>query len=298
MAKPSEKLSGPGRRLASPGKAQNRWDREQREVLHVLFSHFEISVPNKVKIFNQIFSDHLRACGLPSGLRQGPLEGQYRERNKSWPADICQPATSPEEIAKRQRICRQITQAAASLHLDVPNLSAASAPQPSLPAPLTTPAKRARSSSHIRAAVPHDNEYSTEQQSKRSKVIRRNAMVFIPQQEREVAMKSLTAAATSTPRQTPKSNRSKSSRSPDATIEYQLPSGTTIWLTPEKFRETQADLVPVSETAAHPHVPLLFRYWTDGIQFPSQSPLTNKGFTAGRFATTIIPPPPPPSLYV
>lgn len=90
-------------------------------------------------------------------------------------------------------------------------------------------------------------------------------------------------------RKTPKTTPS---RRPDATVRYELPTGTTIWLTPGQFRETQAELVPVGAELAHPYVPLLFRYWTNECL----SPLTEKGFKAGRFASTIIPPPGPPSL--
>lgn len=114
-------------------------------------------------------------------------------------------------------------------------------------------------------------------------------MVIIPRQEQQKAIASLNTGTKTIARKT---TDSPPSHRPNATVRYELPTGTTVWLTPEQFRQTQGDLIPVDAELAHPYVPLLFRYWTNECM----SPLTDKGFKAGRFATTIIPPPGIPSL--
>ncbi|KAK4547132.1 hypothetical protein LTR36_001353 [Oleoguttula mirabilis] len=92
---------------------------------------------------------------------------------------------------------------------------------------------------------------------------------------------------------TPTSARTPLSRRPDATILYTLPGGYSMYLTPSEYEETEKDLVPPTEAAAHPPASaLLFRYWTDA----SQSKLIQGQFKAGRFRTINIAPPPLPKL--
>lgn len=155
--------------------------------------------------------------------------------------------------------------------------------------PPTRAAKHLRSSSAARSV---DSREEIEiSQAKRMKC-NTTAIVVISQEERDAALRELTESQLPTTPKRPKSPRTPSKRRPGAIMRYPLPSGTTIWLTPKEYKQTQADLIPLAKDVAHPPVPLLFRYSTEGCQ----SPLTSEGFCAGRFATTVIPPPQPPSL--
>lgn len=233
---------------------------------------------------------------MPNGLETRAIQSQWGDRGRpsaarQW-STICLDTIEPKEVEKRKALLAQINLIATSLTVDTP-MEIATRSQQTLSTgtrPPSTPTKRKSILPQIQS--PKSYKDVDEPPTKRRKQIAQKAVVVITRKEQETARQNLVVSTVRTPRTPVKRSRSSSKHRPDATINYKLPSGTEIWLTLKQFRETQHDLIPLAKAVAHPYVPLLFRYSTPDCQ----SPLTDNGFLAGRFATTIIPPPPPPTL--
>ena len=108
--------------LSTPGR--NTWTEEQRIVLRLLNAEFNINTAARAQIFNYVFHDHLKACGISQGLTAGVLGSQYSEhtrerRSQQWANVLRTPATDIER-EKRRRLVERIREAATALgvHLD------------------------------------------------------------------------------------------------------------------------------------------------------------------------------------
>ena len=121
----------------------NRWNDEQRTVLHMIKTEYTFSTSEGVQVFNHVFADHLRGQGLSHGLSGQQVRVQYTERNMPikqhlWQEALRQP-TTPAEHAVRDGYRLRIQGAAAALGLDA-TLSAPVQPVASLGASATTSA--------------------------------------------------------------------------------------------------------------------------------------------------------------
>lgn len=104
---PTDRLSGPGKQRKSPGNGQNKWDDNQRLVLYLLFTEFNLQPDARTRLFNKLFQDHLVSCKSPNGLPTGALCSQYNERKKrgqAWARVLSGPKTA-EEQAEREAYC-------------------------------------------------------------------------------------------------------------------------------------------------------------------------------------------------
>lgn len=105
-----------------PPKPRNKWTRDQRLTLHLIDSHFTYKMPERTRIFNAIFADHLLRQGFSGGMPLNSINAQYAESEGSKPCmiaawrDIIRPTTvSREEAAKRDLIVEQIARVARTL---------------------------------------------------------------------------------------------------------------------------------------------------------------------------------------
>lgn len=247
------------------------------------------------------FQHHLRSCGLPNGLEARAIRVQYGERTRATGAKIWRvitsEATTPEEITKREGICNQIRLLSPSRHVAARHSTPKSLDPPQTVASSASAfpiAERKRAWSTVSTAP--DTDFASTSQirplPKKPKLSQRSGMVLISKSERDAAIGALTPIAATSPKR-PSTPKHRVIRSDHATVLYKRhPSQGDIWLTPEEFAKTQEDYIPPPEDVARPHVPLLFRYWTDRCQ----SPLGEQGFVAGRFARTVIKLPRPPPL--
>ncbi|KAK5697420.1 hypothetical protein LTR97_007558 [Elasticomyces elasticus] len=89
---------------------RNRWTVEQRTVLHILHSQFNISNDLRCKVWNGIFDQYLKSCGVQNGLLQNALTSQYSERlskPRIWDAIIAEPSTD-EQWRQRHELTRRV----------------------------------------------------------------------------------------------------------------------------------------------------------------------------------------------
>lgn len=106
-------------------KVQNKWTTEQRTVIHLLFTEYDILTKNeKVDIFNRVFSEYLQSQGIGKGLDFHRLDVQYRERLRVgkghlWTKVIKEPGTQ-EEIGFRNEYVAMIEDAADALGISIP----------------------------------------------------------------------------------------------------------------------------------------------------------------------------------
>lgn len=249
--------------------------------------------------FAHLIQDHLKSCGLPKGLSVSAVQAQFRDRYRTSVAEqwkpMCEDSVTPEEGAKRDALRNQIRRVLASINYESNSQSQTPAQQvPSFNIETPhTPAKRLQNIPLATLTDNSDEDDSEQPAAKKAKQIEISAIVVIPRDEQEAAVRALKETALGSPPKTPSRSRSASAvRRPNATILYTQPSGSKILLTPKERRETLQDPMPPTEAEAHPYVPLLFRYSTAECQ----SPLTDAGFLAGRFSASNTLPPAPPSL--
>lgn len=68
MARTPRKLSGPGKRLAAPGRGLNKWDHDQRLALRLLFIDLGLTAKHVTTVFNTLFAVSL----LPTNATRTP----------------------------------------------------------------------------------------------------------------------------------------------------------------------------------------------------------------------------------
>ncbi|KAF2483855.1 hypothetical protein BDY17DRAFT_322753 [Neohortaea acidophila] len=285
---------------ASRGIASGKlvWDTELRLALLLLKEDFRYSNPKAARVFGLLFKDHLRSCGVadptPASIASQYYEKTVDSARKRWGPAL---RASPEQ--------RQAMKARIDAVIDDSVVLGAT-------------------QDHIRSFLYQPNASGVSRVTKRKDpaIIRSpktpNPVVAVQENESEEFMQDLASTAPSTSPKTPRymnapnsseefmrdvaSNtlpisprtpRRKKTPDPNATVPFRTSSGRIIMITPEKNRIAKLPLVPIADTIAHPNVPLLFRNWCPG---ETQSPLTEDGFVAKRFAYTNIPPPPPPVL--
>lgn len=56
MPKAQKKLSGVGKRMASPGNGQNRWTLDQKLTLRLMFVEFGLSAETGTTVFNRLYA--------------------------------------------------------------------------------------------------------------------------------------------------------------------------------------------------------------------------------------------------
>lgn len=101
------------------GKGQNQWTTDQRLTLHLLHVRFHLTITQRTAIFNAIYAEQLRRCGIPDGLSKAPITAQYAMRlrltgNADW-RTICAEAMTAEEVARRDLLTEQIAKMAENL---------------------------------------------------------------------------------------------------------------------------------------------------------------------------------------
>ena len=113
--------------------AHNEWTSEQRFVLHLLHSQFDLGAQYQAAIFNHIFDGYLKEQGITDGLTAKILDSQYYERKRQgrshlWAAVLATPK-SDEETAKRQDLLERVRAAATTVGADLTVPSRASPTQ-------------------------------------------------------------------------------------------------------------------------------------------------------------------------
>ncbi|KXL42365.1 MAG: hypothetical protein FE78DRAFT_73425 [Acidomyces sp. 'richmondensis'] len=257
----------------------HKWDEHQRTVVYMLHKHFDnLDNNSRTKIFNAFFKAQLDE-------EKYALRAQYAERDKKphiW-ADICATPSSGEQWQKRLELIQQLQQVAVALGLNVRTKIPVAADIISRgQGTHITPTKLSKRTKDL---VTIEDCFTTAKRVKRAATVS-STKIAAPLQRTKL-IETETASAVSTRPCLPVQRR------PHATILYTLPSGRSMWLTPEEFRITQDDFVPVSKKLAHPPVPpLLFRYWCSS----SQSTLINGEFRARSFPSDDVDIPPMPEL--
>ena len=103
----------------SRGHGQNIWTDEQRAVLLLLHAQTSFDSETRTSVFNHIFDDYLKSCGVNNGLPRSIVEGQYRERlrprrERYW-TQASQIVESEEHQPVRDELLDRINNASAEL---------------------------------------------------------------------------------------------------------------------------------------------------------------------------------------
>lgn len=256
--------------------------------------HFTFTDDQRAKVFNKIFADHLRECGLSRGLGEIALRSQYRQMSKTdkpnsaapWNTNFAKPSDA-DEARKREMIVGQIASVAKTLGIDV---SQTATPRTQQPGREKAPIKRR----HLRVMeLAHDDsnrseldddsdEYEvppTPTPTRAKRAASRMLTWAIDGAHSATTNESTDVSDDDTPLPLPK--RAKLSRkSPEvvlpitpkragrprteaALIErnhwYPRPNG-GVWMTPQKYHIAMQELVPPKDAEAHPPLAgLLFR---------------------------------------
>lgn len=237
------------------------WTHELRVALHILRNEYPESGPIRVAIFNNLFKAHLTACRATDGATSRKLDAQWAERkkptNQAWVV-VLQGAKSPDQAALRRKLSNQIRDVATSL-----GVAPAAVPTPE-PTHITT---RQRSISHVEidvAGQPEAIRLTTVPITPSTSSRKKKIVSVTPITVRTFGVGISTLA---TPPTTPRKSRRET-----AIILYERPSGDALYLKPKEFAEVQADLVPITQEAAHPPMsPLLFRSVSRMLSYQTHS---------------------------
>lgn len=236
----------------------NKWDVEQRRVVLLLFERTALEPQMRRRLFNHLFRDHLRGCGLPDGLTLSALNAQWRERaRKSGQWGYLLQQLSEDEILMRQACDGRLDAALTILGHSTAQTTMAGEKAPA-PASQTANATRKRAAPKTASA----------QLSRRVRTRRNPPTVQAP---------GFAPIA-------PKKQR------PGANILFTQRTGAAHWITPKEYADTQAPIRDIPDSELHPPLSgLMFRWWNNdshGVNSASY-------FVAGLFRHNNIPSEPP-----
>lgn len=230
---PTDRLSGPGKQRKSPGNGQNKWDDNQRLVLYLLFTEFNLQPDARTRLFNKLFQDHLVSCKSPNGLPTGALCSQYNERKKggqAWARVLSGPKTA-EEQAERERLIATIRSAATELH--VCTTSAQTPQRREIALPITPTSRKRR----LPVCTPPTNAEESEED-------------FFPTQR--AAKRARSNYAPSSQASPTKRRQNEAEKAKEDTVAQTLLDGAVIQISPSRIALSLQPLIPVQEQEAHP----------------------------------------------
>ena len=234
-----------------------------RLALHVMATDFNLTPAVKTTVFNDMFKDHITACGLTEAGASS-ISAQYSEKRCTGKAhlwsDIINPPSTPEQRARRQSTRESI----ANVLRDIGHANATQTRtlvQTPQPPPFLS---RKRSLASI-TPLTVDNTPESSSSSHPKKLIRRDPIVLIPTYKTDT-VESVRPA----PRTPKKRSLPTPSKKPDTVI-FLRRNGPTLYLTPARSAKARLQWVPPSEVDVRPtNLPTLFyRFW-DGKYLASR----------------------------
>nr|POE86935.1 hypothetical protein CFP56_63967 [Quercus suber] len=258
-------------RMPPHTSTKNRWTESQRRVVISLFRRPNLTLTQRLQLFNRIFSDELAQCGLQKGIKVTTLYAQWREMIRqaaNWQHLLGGPQ-SEEQVRSIRKWDERIEAEARVCRIEVFAVvdSGAKSPQAG---ELTAKAARKRT----RAVDQEVGERTASPVTKQRKTQGPVATVRIPTSGEDVMPT------------TPSKQR------PGATILFTQPTGSSHWITPAEYAGTVAPIGIIPEEVLHPPLQgLLFRWWNEDSNGINQA----NGFVAGSFKYNNIPPEAPPT---